>query len=196
MYFRYFKRFFDLLASLVGLLLLWPVIVICWVVATIETRSNGFFLQKRVGKGGKIFSVIKIKTMNNYTKLDSTVTVSKDPRITRSGAFMRNTKLDELPQLINVFFGSMSFVGPRPDVPGYADELSGDKRLVLSVRPGITGPAQIYFRNEEELLSKQSNPISYNDKVIWPKKVEINCLYVENCSFVSDVVYILRTLFK
>ncbi len=188
------KRTFDVTVSLLGLLATWWIILIAWIIASIETRSNGFFVQKRVGKEGKLFSAIKIKSMKRVEGLDTTITTANDARITKSGQFFRNTKIDELPQLINVLFGSMSFVGPRPDVEGYADKLQGDDRIVLSVRPGITGPASLKYKNEEEILSRQEDPKKYNDEIIWPDKVKINRAYIENWSFKQDMVYIIKTI--
>ncbi len=188
------KRTFDVTVSLLGLLATWWIIWIAWIIASIETRSNGFFVQKRVGKEGKLFSAIKIKSMKRVEGLDTTITTANDARITKSGQFFRNTKIDELPQLINVLFGSMSFVGPRPDVEGYADKLQGDDRIVLSVRPGITGPASLKYKNEEEILSRQEDPKKYNDEIIWPDKVKINRAYIENWSFKQDMVYIIKTI--
>lgn len=188
------KRMFDVSVSFFGLLITWWIILIAWIVASIETRSNGFFVQKRVGKEGKLFSAIKIKSMKKVEGLDTTITAANDARITKSGQFFRNTKIDELPQLINVLFGSMSFVGPRPDVEGYADKLQGDDRIVLSIRPGITGPASLKYKNEEEILSQQKNPKKYNDEVIWPDKIRINKEYIANWSFSKDIDYIIKTI--
>ena len=123
------------------------------------------------------------------------ITTSKDPRITKFGHFLRKTKLDELPQLWNVLIGQMSFVGPRPDVPGYADQLEGDDKIILSVKPGITGPASLAFKDEEELLAQKDNPKQYNDEVIWPQKVKINKDYIRNYSFKNDIKYIIETVF-
>ncbi len=125
---------------------------------------------------------------NNYT------TTINDPRVTKIGRFLRKTKLDELPQLWNVLIGDMSLVGPRPDVPGYADKLKGEDRIVLTVRPGITGPASLYFKNEETLLAKQNDPKRYNDEVIWPQKVKINRNYILEYSFKKDLMYIFKTI--
>ena len=188
------KRTFDLFLSLFGLIIVSPIILLAWIVASIETRSNGFFIQQRVGKHGKLFKVIKIKTMKKVAGLDTSITASNDVRITRSGAFFRNTKIDELPQLWNVLLGQMSFVGPRPDVPGYADRLEGEDRVVLSIRPGITGPASLKYKDEEALLADQSDPKKYNDQVIWPDKVKINREYIENYSFMKDLYYIWKTI--
>jgi len=144
-------------------------------------------------KDGKLFDVFKIKTMKPVDGLDTTITTSNDMRITKSGKFFRDTKIDELPQLFNVLFGSMSFVGPRPDVKGYADELKGDDRIILSIRPAITGPASIKYKNEEEILAKVDNPKEYNDTVIWRDKVKINKEYIKNWSLKKDIEYILKT---
>lgn len=189
------KRAMDVAGSATGLALTWPVIVVAYVAASIDTRSNGLFLQRRVGMHGREFTVLKIRTMRQVEGLDTTVTQRGDPRITSLGAFFRRTKIDELPQLLNVLVGQMSFVGPRPDVRGYADRLTGEQRLLLSVRPGITGPATLAFRNEEELLSERDDPIKYNDEVIYPEKVRINLEYVRNWRLRDDVKYIVRTLF-
>ena len=189
---RFIKRLFDIVFSFIGLLITWPIILIAWIVASIETKSNGFFLQKRVGKNGKLFTIIKIKTM--YPNKGSSVTTANDKRITKSGRFFRKYKIDELPQLINVLKGDMSFVGPRPDVPGYADKLEGEDRIILSVRPGITGPATLKYKNEEEILAKVDNPEEYNDNVIWPDKVRINKEYIKNWSFKKDLEYIIKTI--
>jgi len=188
------KRLFDLSVSIVALLLTWWIIVIAWIVATFETRSNGLFVQQRVGKDGKLFYVYKIKTMKNVAGIDTTITVSNDMRITKSGKFFRDTKIDELPQLWNVFKGDMSFVGPRPDVAGYADQLKGEDRVILSIRPGITGPASLKYKNEEALLAKQSDPKKYNDEVIWPDKVKINKAYIKEWSLKKDIQYIIKTI--
>jgi lipopolysaccharide/colanic/teichoic acid biosynthesis glycosyltransferase len=188
------KRIFDLIVSLVGLSFTWWIILIAWIVAAIETKSNGFFIQQRVGKNGKLFNVIKIKTMKKINGIDTTITSSNDARITKSGKFFRDTKIDELPQLWNVFIGDMSFVGPRPDVPGYADKLEGEDRIVLSIRPGITGPASLKYKNEEEILSTKENPKKYNDNVIWPDKVKINKEYIKNWSLKKDIDYIIKTV--
>ena len=188
------KRGFDIVVSFLGLTFSWWVIFIAWVIATFETKSNGFFIQKRVGKNGKIFNVIKIKTMKKVEGVDTTITSSNDVRITKSGKFFRDTKIDELPQLINVLLGDMSFVGPRPDVPGYADKLESEDRIVLSIRPGITGPASLKYKNEEEILASQSDPKWYNDNIIWPDKVKLNKEYIKNWSLKKDIEYIIKTV--
>ena len=188
------KGMFDLLLALVGLALTVPIIILGWVIASIETNSNGFFLQKRVGKNGQIFTLVKIKTMKPVSGINTHVTQKNDVRITKSGVFFRKTKIDELPQLWNVLIGQMSFVGPRPDVKGYADKLQGKDKMILLVRPGITGPASLKYKNEEILLAKQANPEQYNNEVIWPDKVKINVNYVKNWSFSQDLLYIYQTI--
>ena len=194
LYQAFIKRTFDLVCSICGLAATLWIILPAWLLATLDTRKNGFFTQDRVGMDGRIFRVIKIRTMREVPGVNTTVTTGRDQRITALGRFWRKSKIDELPQLINVLKGDMSFVGPRPDVPGYADRLEGDERIVLSVRPGITGPATLKYRNEEDLLAGQSDPESYNREVIWPDKVRINREYVRNWSFWMDLVYIWRTV--
>lgn len=188
------KCLFDFFVSLTGSFILSPVIFLAWITASIETRSNGFYLQKRVGKDGKIFPLIKIKTMRNIEGPTSNITLNNDKRITKSGALFRKLKVDEFPQVWNVLLGQMSFVGPRPDVVGYADQLTGEDRNILSIRPGITGPASIKYKNEERLLLKFDSPQKYNDEVIWPDKVKINCEYLSNWSLRKDIYYIYLTM--
>lgn len=188
------KRAFDVVFSFLGLLATGWLILLAWVLATIDTRSNGFFIQERVGRHGVLFKVIKIRTMRPSATLDTTVTTASDPRITPMGRFWRRTKIDELPQLINVLVGHMSFVGPRPDVPGYADALEGEARALLSVRPGITGPASLKYRNEQEILAAQDDPERYNREVIWPDKVRLNLEYIRDWSLLGDIRHIYKTL--
>ena len=190
------KRSFDIIISSVGLISFGWLILICLIIARIDTRASGLFKQNRIGLSGKMFSLMKIRSMSSHKSIESTITVRGDLRITKSGKFFRNSKLDELPQLWNVLIGDMSLVGPRPDVPGYADRLEGENRIILSVRPGITGPASLYFRDEEVLLSKQKNAKEYNDTVIWPQKIDINKKYVENWSFKMDLIYLIKTVFR
>jgi lipopolysaccharide/colanic/teichoic acid biosynthesis glycosyltransferase len=186
------KRIFDFSLALIGLLITWPIILLAWIIASIETKSNGFFLQKRVGENGKLFTIIKIKTM--YPNNGISITTANDNRITKSGKFFRKYKIDELPQLINILKGDMSFVGPRPDVPGYADKLEGEDRIILSVKPGITGPATLKYKNEEEILANVNDPVKYNNEVIWPNKVKINKEYIKNWSIKKDIKYIIKTI--
>jgi len=189
------KRAFDLFIAALGLLAAWWLIFLAWLAASIDTRSNGFFIQKRIGRNSEIFRVVKIKTMRPVSAFDTTVTRRGDPRITPLGAFFRRTKIDELPQLWNVLLGHMSFVGPRPDVPGFADTLRGEERAMLSIRPGITGPATLKYRNEEELLATREDPEAYNREIIWPDKVRINLEYIREWSLWSDCCYIFKTIF-
>ena len=188
------KRGFDLFGATIGLALTSWLFPLVWLAAVLDMGANGFFLQERVGLGGQRFRVIKLRTMRVDSCLATTVTTAADARITPFGRFLRRFKLDELPQLINILKGDMSFVGPRPDVPGYADMLTGNDRIVLSVRPGITGPATLKYRDEEALLATVADPQTYNRDVIWPDKVRINRAYIENWSFRQDLVFIWRTL--
>jgi len=188
------KRLFDTVLSFIGLVFSFPILVIAYIVASIETKSSGLFVQTRVGKDAKLFSVYKIKTMSEINNINTTVTTSQDIRITKSGAFFRRTKIDELPQLFNVLLGEMSFVGYRPDVKGFADKLNGKDKRILDLPPGITGPASIKYKNEEELLSKQPNPEKYNQEVIWPDKVAISLEYMKEWSLAKDIGYIIRTI--
>jgi lipopolysaccharide/colanic/teichoic acid biosynthesis glycosyltransferase len=229
------KFLFDRITALVGLLVLWPVLLI--VAILIKMKMSGgpaFFIQKRVGKGGRLFNCHKFRTMkvnnNNHNANDnqteaneksgwSTVSVAGDSRITPLGAKLRHYKLDELPGLWDVLIGNMSFVGPRPDVPGYADKLVGDDRDVLKLRPGITGPATLKYRLEDEYLANARNLVYslqftvygiskeeldkmsdqevvvwYNDNVIYPDKVRLNCYYYRHYSFIKDIQMILCTV--
>ncbi|WP_294952994.1 sugar transferase [Sulfurovum sp.] len=188
------KRLFDVVAATTGICLTGWLMLLAWVVASAETKSNGLFMQTRIGKDGRRFNVFKIKTMNAVQGVRTTVTTSRDRRITRSGAFFRRTKIDELPQLFNVLSGEMSFVGPRPDVPGFADELEGEDRMILQLRPGITGPASLKYKDEEKILSMQDDPEAYNREVIWPDKVAINKAYMQTWSLKKDIGYIIQTV--
>ncbi|MAT50394.1 MAG: sugar transferase [Porticoccaceae bacterium] len=188
------KRGFDVLGAALGLMLTWWLILFAWLAATIDTRQNGFFTQSRIGRDGRLFRVIKIRTMRNVPGVDTTVTTGADPRITKLGRFLRKAKIDELPQLINVLRGDMSFVGPRPDVPGFADRLTGEDRAILSIRPGITGPATLKYRDEEAILAGQTDPEAYNRDVIFPDKVRVNREYIENWSLSADIRYIWQTI--
>jgi len=190
------KRGFDVVGAAIGLLLTFWLIALAWLAATLDTRANGFFIQQRVGRNGRLFHVVKIRTMRPVDGLDSTVTTGHDPRITPLGRFFRRTKIDELPQLGNVLLGQMSFVGPRPDVPGYADALEGADRLVLTVHPGITGPATLKYRDEESLLAEVEDPEAHNREVIYPDKVRLNREYVQNWSLWQDLRYIWQTVFR
>jgi lipopolysaccharide/colanic/teichoic acid biosynthesis glycosyltransferase len=189
------KRSFDVSFSVIGLLVFCMPIIILVIISTISFQKFGLFRQIRIGLQGKKFWIYKIRSMEGDDESDS-VTILNDPRINSYGKILRKTKLDEIPQLWNVLIGDMSLVGPRPDVPGYADSLKGDDRIILSVRPGITGPATLKYRNEEEILAAQANPKKYNDEVIWKDKVEINKDYVKNWSFKNDLRILLDTFFN
>lgn len=214
------KWFFDRVVSLLGLLVLWPVLLVVAILIKVKMPGGPvFFVQKRVGKDGKLFDCHKFRTMipvkNNEGSTGkkgdkgwSTVSVAGDNRITPLGSKLRHYKLDELPGLWDVFIGKMSFVGPRPDVPGYADKLTGDDRDVLKLRPGITGPATLKYRLEDEMIAdyvalrqaegdtrdSQEIAVEYNDNVIYPDKVRLNCYYYRHYSFVKDIQMILCTV--
>lgn len=188
------KYIFDRIVSFIGLLCLWPVLIVVAILIKIKMPGGpALFTQKRVGRHGKLFTMHKFRSMT-VSHSGSSVSVAGEARITPLGAKLRKYKLDELPELWDVLIGNMSFVGPRPDVPGYADQLKGDDRRVLELRPGITGPASLKYRDEEELLAKVDNPIEYNDTVIYPDKVRINLYYLNHYSFVKDIQMILCTV--
>lgn len=188
------KFWFDRIVALGGLLILWPMLLIVAIIIKIKMPGGpAFFLQKRVGLHGRIFTMYKFRSMTvNHS--GSSISVAGESRITPFGAKLRRYKIDELPELWNVLIGDMSFVGPRPDVPGYADILSGEDREVLNLRPGITGPASLKYRDEENILAKQENPIKYNDEIIFPDKVRINRYYLHHYSFIKDIQMIFCTV--
>ncbi|WP_286175774.1 sugar transferase [Arthrobacter sp. NEB 688] len=187
------KRAMDIVVGGVALVVTAPLSAAAIVVARRDTGESGVFAQERVGRHGRIVRVHKIRTMRSSTTVTTSVTTSGDPRITPWGRRFRAWKIDELPQLVDVLRGRMSLVGPRPDVMGWADRLTGADRLVLSVRPGITGPASLAFRHEEELLAAAEDPEAFNRDVIWPEKVRINREYVETWSLRGDVRYLALT---
>ena len=202
------KWIFDRVVSLLGLLILWPVLLVVAILIKVKMPGGPvFFVQKRVGKEGRLFDCHKFRTMT-VKHSGSTVSVAGDSRITPLGAKLRHWKLDELPGLWDVLRGKMSFVGPRPDVPGYADKLTGDDRNVLKLRPGITGPATLKYRLEDEMIAEyvarkqaagdsrdaQTIAEEYNDTVIYPDKVRLNCYYYRHYSFVKDIQMILCTV--
>ena len=202
------KRLFDILASLFGLLLIWWVYPIVAIIIKIKMPGGpAFFCQKRVGRNGNLFTCHKFRTMT-VKHGGSSVSVDGDSRITPLGAKLRHYKIDELPELWDVLIGNMSFVGPRPDVPGYADQLQGEDRVVLKLRPGITGPATLKYRLEDEMISAyvaarqaegdardaQEIAVEYNDTVIYPDKVRLNKYYYEHYSFWKDIEMILATV--
>lgn len=191
----FIKRAFDLIGSIIGLILTGWLIALAYVASTLDTGKSGFFTQERIGLNGRRFKIIKIRTMREIKNVKTNVTSRNDPRITKLGTFIRRFKIDELPQLINILLGKMSFVGIRPDVPGFADKIKGDDKIILSVRPGITGPATLKYRNEEKILASQKDPEEYNRTVIFPDKVRINREYVENYRLRDDFRYIWETIF-
>lgn len=189
------KRLFDVIASFTGLLLLFPLFLI--VAALIKFRMPGpvFFCQVRAGRHAKPFTIYKFRTMITEHR-GGTISVKGENRITPLGAVLRKYKIDELPELWNVLLGDMSFVGPRPDMPEYAERLSAEERLILELRPGITGPASLKYANEEELLSSVADPIKYNNEIIWPDKVKLNLNYYYTRSFIRDIKIIFSTIFR
>tara|TARA_Y100001968_G_C19376217_1_gene727797 strand:- start:800 stop:1387 length:588 start_codon:yes stop_codon:yes gene_type:complete len=190
------KRIFDFSLSLLGLVVLFPLLILISFAIKIGSSGPVLFLQKRVGKDGKLFTLIKFRSMMINQENNHTATAKGDKRITIIGVFLRKYKLDELPELWNVLKGEMSLVGPRPDVPGYADKLEGEDRKILKLRPGITGTASLKYANEEDILSKQHNPQKYNDEVIFPDKVRLNLEYYENQTLWLDIKIIFATVFR
>jgi lipopolysaccharide/colanic/teichoic acid biosynthesis glycosyltransferase len=186
------KRAFDLSLSIILLPILIIPILSLIIIATFDLGQWGLFVQERVGQHGKPFKIYKVRTLKNEHHYLGRLGSSS----TSFGSFMRQTKLDELPQLFNVLKGQMSFVGPRPDVVGYADTLQGQDRIILKIKPGITGPATIKYKDEEEILILQDDPENYNRTIIWPDKVEINKKYVQNWSFSLDLKHILKSIVK
>lgn len=190
----FLKWIFDRGMALVGLLVLWPVLLVVAILIRVKMPGGPvIFKQKRVGRDGKLFTMYKFRSMT-VGHGGSSVSVAGESRITPLGAKLRHYKLDELPELWNVLIGDMSFVGPRPDVPGYADQLKGKEREVLKLRPGITGPASLKYRDEEDFLAEQPDPQKYNDEVIFPDKVRINLYYLHHYSFIKDIEMIFCTV--
>lgn len=188
------KSLFDRIASFFGLLFLSPILLVVAILIRIKMPVGSIiFAQRRVGQHGRLFTMYKFRSMT-VGHGGSSVSVAGESRITPLGAKLRKYKLDELPELWNVLIGDMSFVGPRPDVPGYADKLEGDDRRMLLLKPGITGPASLKYRNEEELLAEQENPQWYNDRILFPDKVKINIEYLDNWSFWNDIKIIVYTV--
>jgi len=193
---RIIKRAFDLVVAVISLVSLGWLMVLLYIAATIDTRQNGVFTQRRVGQYGKLFTIFKFRSMREFTKLGESTNETDKKQVTWFGKFLRRSKLDELPQIINVLLGQMSFVGPRPDVPGFADLLTGRDRIILEVKPGMTGPATLYFRDEESILLHHPDPETYNREVIYPQKVKINRDYVEDYSLWVDLRCIFQTAFN
>lgn len=203
------KYIFDRVVSFLGLLVFWPVLAIVAIMVKVKMPGGpALFVQQRVGKDGKLFNCHKFRSMTMRHN-DSPVSMAGESRITPFGEKLRYYKLDELPQLWDVFIGNMSFVGPRPDVPGYADQLEGDDRDVLKMRPGITGPATLKYKMEDNMIAEhvarrqkegdsrdaQEIALEYNDTVLYPDKVRLNCYYYRHYSFVVDLKMIFCTVF-
>ncbi len=180
------KRVFDIIVSFAILIVIWPLLVFAFLLASYDTKSFGVFYQDRVGQYGVIFKIFKLKTM--------TWSDQNHSKISKIGFTLRKYKIDELPQLFNILKGEMSIVGPRPDIEGYYDNLQGSQRELLKLKPGLTSRASIKYRNEEEILKQQSNPLLYNDTVIFPDKVKMNLLYLQNQSLLEDTRIIIQTL--
>ena len=188
------KRFFDIVASGCGLLVLLPLFLVIAIWIKLDSKGPVFYRQVRVGRHNKDFRIIKFRSMRVGADKGSLVTIGgRDPRITRSGYFIRKYKLDELPQLINVFIGQMSIVGPRPEVRHYVDYWTKEQLHVLDVRPGITDPASIKFRNENELMEKADNPENYYINVIMQEKIRLYLEYVGKVGFWYDINLIFKT---
>lgn len=174
-------KFANFLLALFLFIILLPVIIISFLILVLTTKSNGFFTQTRIGQYGNSFTIYKLQTLI-------------DGNATYIGRFLRKTKIDELPQLINILKGDMSFVGPRPDIPGYYDQLKGRDAQILILKPGLTSLAAIKYRNEEVLLAEQTNPLEYNNQIIFPDKVKMNLEYLKKRSFLYDIKIILLTI--
>lgn len=181
------KRFFDVLFSVLALFLLFWVLLIAWFIAITDTRTSGIFTQERIGQYGKRFKIYKFRTIQKIHD-------SGEFQISRMGRMLRDFKLDELPQLFNVLKGEMSIVGPRPDISGYYDLLEGENRKILELKPGLTSLASLKYYNEDQLLEKQSSPLIYNDRVLFPDKVQLNLEYYYQQSFCGDLKIIVKTV--
>ena len=181
--YTYWKVVFDVILAIILILFLMPVLIILFVMASLDTSSGGIFFQTRVGQYGKPFTIFKFKTIHEQKRTCSKI-----------GQTLRKFKLDEFPQLFNILKGDMSFVGPRPDIEGYYDKLEGADRRVLDLKPGLTCEASIKYRDEENLLKKQKNPLTYNDEILFPNKVKMNLDYFENMSFKNDIKILFKTL--
>jgi len=189
------KYIFDRVVALGGILCLSPLLVFIWtIIKYVDKPKKVLFLQKRIGRYGKPFMIVKFKTM--FENDGNSISISGDPRITQLGKILRKYKVDELPELWNILIGEMSFVGPRPDVPGYADKLKGEARKILELRPGLTGPASMKYSDEEKLFNCRIDAQSYNDNVIFPDKVRINLDYYHNHTLLGDMQIIINTIFR
>jgi lipopolysaccharide/colanic/teichoic acid biosynthesis glycosyltransferase len=189
------KRAFDIVFSLVGLVLALPFLVIFCNLVILFSSRPAIFRQIRTGRYGKPFTIFKFRTMRIHS-VRNTVSVLGDERVTPLGAWMRKYKIDELPELWNILKGDMSFVGPRPDLPEYTNRLAGEEKQILLLRPGLIGPATLKYLEEEEILSRVTNPEDYNDSVIWPDKVRINLDYYYNRTFLKDMRMIVKSLIR
>ena len=191
------KRIFDFFAALIGIIILSPILIIVSIAIKLDSPGNIMFLQKRVGKDGKEFNIYKFRTMvTDAEKLGKQITVGKDNRITKVGAFLRKYKIDELPQLFNVLKGDMSLVGPRPEVPKYVALYNEEQRKVLSVRPGITDLASLKYSDENDILGKVENPEEYYINVIMKDKLSLNLEYIEKSNLFFDISLIVKTILK
>ena len=189
------KRVFDIVIAIISLVILLPFFIIMSFGIFLSMGLPVIYKQQRVGRNSQSFTIYKFRTMVEGCQVN-TISILGDPRITPLGSILRKLKLDELPELWNVMIGDMSFVGPRPDVPGYADKLKGNDRRILELRPGITGPATLKYADEEKLLATVDDPVKYNDEVIFPDKVKINLEYLDNWSLWLDIKIIFNTIFR
>ena len=187
---RNIKRIFDVLLTLILIPIAIVPLILFLILATIDTKQLGLFTQIRVGQNARLFKIYKIRTLRKGKH----VLGHLDDSASYYGKFLRHYKLDELPQLFNVLFGHMSYVGPRPDIEGFADALEGADRIILSIKPGVTSPATIKYKDEENILALQDDPEEYNRTIIWKDKVEINKMYIKNWSFYLDLMYILKSI--
>lgn len=192
------KNLFDRFTAFVGLVALSPLMLLIALLVRLQMGTPVLYVSDRVGQHGRIFRMVKFRSMDSGAdrQKEGSVTTRNDPRVTRLGAFLRRFKLDELPELWCVLRGDMSLVGPRPDVPGYADNLTGEAREILKLKPGITGPATLKYANEEVLLASADDPVRCNDEVIFPDKVRLNLEYLRNWSFARDIAILFRTVFR
>lgn len=181
--YKHWKIVFDFILAIMLIIFLVPLLAILFIIATVDTSSNGMFFQKRIGQHGNLFTIFKFKTIHEQKRTCSKI-----------GRVLRKCKLDELPQLFNIVKGDMSFVGPRPDIEGYYDQLEGPDRKVLELKPGLTSEASIEYRNEEALLKNQENPLLYNDQILFPHKVQMNLSYLENMSLMTDMKILFKTV--
>jgi len=190
-----FKRIFDILFSIIGLVFFLPCFLLVSILIKADSKGPVFYLQERVGYNGLLFKIIKFRSMITDQNHNSTITIANDNRITTIGKIIRKLKIDELPELLNILIGNMSFVGPRPDMPGYADLLEGEDRLILKLKPGITSLASLKYINEEEILASVEDPTLYNKEVIFPDKVKLNLNYYYNHNIWIDIKVIFATVF-